>query len=123
MINFNLKINDTVYCRKDRIKHYYDNKGKLVNKKIINLKDKQYKILDIDEYYDTLCYGKAICIVVENEIKSNIKYSIFNNIFIYWVLENEVYNDFIDTIDMFEDYFMSITEYRKIKLDKIYEQI
>lgn len=84
-----VKIGDKYYCIKDRY-HYYNN---------INKAGKIYKVIRLNLEHDWVCLSTEL---VENS----------NNEFFYSLIDDyECY--------YFYEYFISIKEYRKLKLQKL----
>ena len=98
----NLKVGDIVYCYKDHIfiDYVYSKKGEY------------YKINDINIYDDD-----SISIGLHNN-DNKLR-------FVYYILKPYNQYDYIQNhnVDLFYDYFMTLEQYRKLKLEKIHERI
>ena len=99
MNKFDLNIGDKVYCHTDR---YYSNV-------LINEKGKTYEIKHIKKDLNNFFKDISLFIIVENEHEILL-------IDGYWIFNSD---NKIKNCKLFYDYFMTLNQYRNLKLKKI----
>ena len=105
MIDFDLKVGDYVYCHTDRYSY----------NTLLNKKGNCYKIKfitrDFSIFYDNIAYF----ILIDN---GSDKLSVDVG---FWIFNKEIEKD--KKYILFNDYFITMKEYRKIKLEQLNERV